>query len=201
MRRAFLLVIITFLLNSQNHTIAQTTPQPDSQGTPVTITQLGPARTGPRTSYSSGSCLFETERLVIRDQEAWDKLWSRMGRGPGCGSFTLDDPSQSLRSAKPTIIPAPDVDFSNEMIIVAAMGIRPTTSYAIVIDRVYERGDKLAVVVRSISPGYGCAQFPASSRPVDIVRLARSERLIVFREIQAEMECKNGAPFTIRDKP
>jgi len=39
------------------------------------------------------------------------------------------------------------------------------------------------------------------TQPVDIVRIAKSERPIVFREIKAVMECKSGQPSTIRDEP
>lgn len=112
------------------------------------------------------------------------------------------DPSGHL---VPTIVPAPDIDFSREMIIVAAMGSRPTSGYAITVEEAYERSDKLEVAVRSISLGscgspYGTG-FQTVTQPVDIVRIVKTEHPIVFREIKAVMECKGGQPFTIRDEP
>jgi hypothetical protein len=61
-----------------------------------------------------------------------------MWEGPACSggkSFTMGASGHLV----PTIIPAaPDIDFSREMIIVAAMGPRPTSGYAITIEEAYE---------------------------------------------------------------
>jgi hypothetical protein len=101
----------------------------------------------------------------------------------------------------PTTIPAaPDIDFSREMIIVAAMGPRPTSGYAITVEEAYERSDRLEVAVRNISPG-SCGQFQMGTQPVEIVRIVKSEHPIVFREIKAAMDCKSGALLAIRDEP
>src|SRR4030095_17180821 len=98
----------------------------------------------------------------------------------GGKSFTMDASGHPVPTATPA---APDIDFSREMIIVAAMGPRPTSGYAITIEEAYERGDRLEVVVRSISPG-SCGAFQMGTQPVEIVRIAKSERPIVFREIK-----------------
>jgi len=128
-----------------------------------------------------------------------------MWEGPACSGgkgFTMDASGQLV----PTPIPAaPDIDFSREMIIVAAMGPRPS-GYSITVEEAYERGDRLEVVVRSISRGScgvwtTCGSVVMGTQPVDIVRIAKSESPIVFREIKAVMECKSGQSFTIRDEP
>ena len=97
---------------------------------------------------------------------------------------------------------APDIDFSREMIIVAAMG--PTLRDAITIEEAYERSDKLEVVVRSISARI-VAAFARFQRwglsQSKSCESSKSERPVVFREIKAVMECKSGQPFTIRDEP
>lgn len=156
-----------------------------------------------RWSYTIHSCLSSPARIVIRDRESWDKQWKQMWEGPACSggkSFTMDASGHFVPKTMPA---APNIDFSREMIIVAAMG--PTLRDAITIEEAYERSDRLEVVVRSISPGscgslYGWS-FEIGTQPVDIVRIAKSERPIVFREIKAVMECKSGQPFTIRDEP
>lgn len=182
--------------------IAQIPQRPDSGGTPVRVTQLGPERFGMRSSYAVHSCLSSPALIVIRDRESWDKQWKQIWAGPACSggkSFTMDASGHLV----PTTIPAaPDIDFSREMIIVAAMG--PTLRDAITIEEAYERSDRLEVVVRSISPGscgslYG--SFEMGTQPVEIVRIVKTEHPIVFREIKAVMECKSGQPFTIRDEP
>jgi len=101
-----------------------------------------------------------------------------------------------------TIPAAPGIDFSREMIIVAAMG--PTLRDAITIEEAYERSARLEVVVRSISPG-SCGSFAVQlemrTQPVEIVRIVKTEHPIVFREVKAVRECKSGQPFAIRDEP
>jgi hypothetical protein len=188
MRRAvFFFIVVLFCCHG--HPIAQTAHQPDSGGIPVRVTQLRPERFGPFWSTVS-SCLSTPARIVIRDREVWDKQWKQMWAGPACGySFSREADGTIV----PTTVPAPDVDFSREMIIVAALGMRPTGGYAITVDTAYERGDKLEVIVRSISPG-SCFLFttdPQFGIPTDIVRIAKSERPIVFREIKAAMDCKS----------
>jgi hypothetical protein len=193
-RAVFLFIVVLFCCDV--HAIAQIAQQPDSGGTPVRVTQLRPERSGPFWSTVS-SCLSTPARIVIRDRETWDKQWKQMWEGPTCGvSFSRQDDGTFVR----TTIPAPDVDFSREMIIVAAMGMR-SGGYAITVNSADERGDKLEVVVRSVSPGscfMSWTDFP--SNPTDIVRIPKSERPIVFREIKAVIECKSGQPFTIRDE-
>ena len=125
-----------------------------------------------------------------------------MWEGPVCSggkSFTMDASGHLVPNTMPA---APDIDFSREMIIVAAMG--PTLGDAITIEEAYEHGDRLEVVVRSISPG-SCGSFAVQlqmgTQPVEIVRIVKTEHPVVFREIKAAMECKSGQPITIRDEP
>jgi hypothetical protein len=153
-----------------------------------------------RWSYGGHSCLSSPARIVIRDGETWDQQWKQMWEGPACSggkSFTMDTSGHLVPN---TIPAAPDIDFSREMIIVAAMGPRPTFGYAITIEEAYERSDRLEVVVRSISPG-SCGSFQMETQPVEIVRIVKTEHPIVFREIKAVMECRSGVLLTIRDEP
>lgn len=201
MRRAvFFFIVVLFCRHV--HAIAQITRRPDSGGTAVRVTQLGPERSGPRWSYRDHSCLSSPARIVIRDRETWDEQWKQMWAGSACSggrSFTMD---ASGHFVPMTIPAAPEIDFSREMIIVAAMG--PTLRDGITIEEAYERSGKLEVVVRSISPG-SCGSFAVQlqmrTQPVEIVRIVKSERPVVFREIKAAMECKGGALLTIRDEP
>ena len=192
MKRGIFLIIV--ILGGLIYANAQ---QSDSQGTPVPIKQLGPPRTGPRTSYASMNCTREPARLVVRDQEAWDKLWNRLFNDAKCDSisWTRNEDGTFTRN----IMPAPEVDFTREMIVIAARGESPSGGYSIIIDKVYEIGDKLEVVVRSISQG-SCMATTNVTRPVDIVRMAKTERQTVFREIKAVWDCKTGVPV-IRDEP
>ena len=115
-----------------------------------------------------------------------------------CGrQFSMDTTGHVLPTKLP---PPPEIDFAREVLIVAATGIRPTGGYGIIIDPAYDRGDRLEVTVRSISPGCGM-QTQALTSPLDVVRLPKSEHPIVFREIKAVTECSKGGMFVIRDLP
>jgi hypothetical protein len=112
---------------------------------------------------------------VVRDHDAWLNVWKRIYQVvPSNGPY-------------PEL---PEIDFSREMVIVAAMGLRPSTAYAIIIDSAYERNDRLEVVVRSVENRKGCMAFAMMTAPVDIVRLPKTERAVVFREIEVVPECQ-----------
>ena len=141
-------------------------------GKPVPITPIGPKRSGPRTSYTAFSSIGDRLRLVIRDSDAWREIWKR-----------IHEPISELP-------PLPAVDFSHEMIVVAAMGSRPSGGYAIIIDSARELENKLEIVVRSVSPGKGCITPTVITAPVDVVKVPITERQVVFRETEEVNECK-----------
>jgi len=110
--------------------------------------------------------------LVIRDRDKFDELWKELNR------FGSDKP------------PLPEVDFSREMIVVAVMGARPTSGYAIIIDCACEVENRLEVQVRSTNYLRCGLQFPVVTAPVDIVRLPKTELPVVFRETEVVSDCK-----------
>ena len=105
------------------------------QGKPVLITPLAPKRSGPRTSFRIGSSIVDQFRVVVRDRDMWLDVWKRIYQvAPSNGPY-------------PDL---PEIDFSREMVIVAAMGQQPNSGYAIIIDGAYERDNHLEVVVKSV---------------------------------------------------
>jgi PrcB C-terminal len=88
----------------------------------------------------------------------------------------------------PALAPWADVDFTREIVVVAAMGQRPSSGYCIFIDKVYERDDRLEVVVRSVE-NRKCGGWTVLTSPVDIVRLPKTDRVVFFREIEVESDC------------
>ena len=148
------------------------------QGRPVPITPMGPNRPGPRTSFSTGGGIWDQLRLVVRDRDSWLDVWKRIHR---------PDPN---RDPYPEPPPLPEIDFSREIVIVAALGRRGSTAYAIIIDAAYEKNDRLEVVVRSVENRKGCAAWAMMTAPVDIVKLPKTERAVVFREIEVVPDCQ-----------
>lgn len=137
-------------------------------GKQVPVTPLAPTISGHRTSITTG-LVMDQLRVVVRDRETWVQVWNHLNSRP-------DSPG------------LPEIDFTREMLVVAAMGWRPSSGYRIVVDKAYfyERYPRLEVVIQSIDntkcPGLG--QFPVLTSPIDIVRLPRTERPVVLRETE-----------------
>jgi hypothetical protein len=151
----------------------QTTPQPVCVGKPVAVSLLeyGPKRSGRRIPFLSGG-ISRRDRLVIRDGEQFNQLWKEIA-GPG-----------------PDKPPPPQVDFSREMLIVAAMGQQPSSGYEIIIESACEVDNQLEVVVRSANYAKCGLQLGVVTAPVDIVRVPKTNLPVVFREAEVASGCK-----------
>src|SRR5688572_17512819 len=128
------------------------------QGKPVPITLLGPKRWAQRTPFAPNSAVEEKFRLVVRDRATWLGLWKRIYQ-----HIPSNGPYPEL----------PEVDFSREMLVVAAMGLQPTSGYSIIIDSAYERDDRLEVVVKSVITVKCYGVLMMVTAPLDIVRLPK----------------------------
>jgi hypothetical protein len=173
MKRAPLTFLIMLLLSLSGYPVPRTIQQADYQAPSVPITQLGPKRSGPRASFMYYTHVLEPLRIVIRENDTWRGTWKRIHL----------DYSE--------VPPLPEIDFSREMIIFVALGERPTGGYGIIIDSVYERNDRLEVVVRSVLPGKTCGLTQAVTAPIDIVRLPNKiGHSVSFRETEVVHECE-----------
>lgn len=111
------------------------------------------------------------ERIVIRSQEEWAAAWARI-QGPQAAS-----------------LPLPPVDFSREMVVVGAMGTRPTGGFSILVEEAYDRGDAIVVRFRATEPGARCVVTTGLTSPADAARLPRHDRAVVFEEILVTRDC------------
>ena len=108
-------------------------------------------------------------RLVIKNRDEFSNFWKR---------FT--DP---LPPGK-WVPPLPEFDFSKEMIVVAAMGRRPSPGFGVMVDGACEVDGQVEVFVTSVEDG-PCMPVPAVvTAPADLVRLPRTDLPVVFRESQ-----------------
>jgi len=121
--------------------------------------------------YRIYSGLSQRERLVVRDAESWAALWTRI-----------------VGSHRPAP-PAPAVDFSKEMVVVASMGSRPTGGYTIYIDDLSVLRGTLVIPVREQSPGPRCGTTQAVTAPMALARLERSELPVRFVTRDAVRDC------------
>ena len=123
-------------------------------------------------SFSYNSGMDQPARLVVRDDATWRELWSKIHN-------------------RQTPIPAvPAVDFSQEIIVIAALGSRATGGYSILLEKAVEDGrGATEVTVRSISPGTRCGVTQAVTQPVDVARLQRRNDTIRFVERSEVTDC------------
>lgn len=115
-------------------------------------------------AFSTFSGLSDSTRLVVRDSSAWRQLWIALNR---------------------PFVPAPPlppIDFAREMIIVAALGARPTGGYDIVIESAVRDSGGVEVDVRRSTPAAGCPVSAVVTQPVDLVRVPVAPELPNFRE-------------------
>ncbi len=113
----------------------------------------------------------EAARSVVREQQGWLEFW---------GVLTA------------ALLPAPEppsVDFTQDMVIVAAMGSRPTGGYTISIEGVYTSGGELYVDVLERSPGLGCFSTQVITAPVTAVRLGAHAEPVHFVTRQESGPC------------
>ena len=136
--------------------------------TPVTVTRL---RTEP-VSFTYFSQLRRSERLVIRDHEAWVDAWA------------------SIWPALAPIPAPPNVDFSREMIVLVALGERPTGGYSILVDSAGTDAAGVTVWVGTSTPGLHCVATQAFIQPVDIARLPRIEAPVRFVDASRVADCE-----------
>lgn len=104
-----------------------------------------------RLHHSELSGMDTAVRLVLRDSISWARVWPRLGR-----------------STAP-----PLVNFSNHMIVVAAMGTLSSGGYEITIDSVKTAGSEYLIFVRIREPAEDCGVPLTLTQPVDVVRVPR----------------------------
>lgn len=141
-------------------------PGPKMTGPSLRL-RFGGTREFPRPPINS----FPSEkslRLVIKTREEFNDFWKQ---------FTAPIPPSN------GIPPPPEIDFSKEMVVVSAMGFRPSSGYWTVIDGACEVDDQVEVFVSSIEEPCG-VNFGVVTYPADAVRLPRTDLPVVFRETQ-----------------
>jgi hypothetical protein len=111
------------------------------------------------------SGIHTAERMVVRDQVAWEKLWHR------------HQPESNKRVAPPSI------DFARDMLLIAAMGRQRSGGYAIEFSRAELIDARLRVWVRSKQPSPGQVQIQALTAPFVIVVVPRSEAEVEFIDV------------------
>lgn len=112
-----------------------------------------------------------SKRGLIRTEEEWSRFW------------------QDLYGDQEPIPPPPGIDFDTQMVVVAAMGTRPTEGHGIEIGRVLVSEDGIQVEVIETTPGEACVVNEASTAPVTAVTIERRQGAVTFNEREEVRPC------------
>ena len=131
----------------------------DSQRTAATSDSLPIRRLEPSIAgiYRFNSGIRDSTFTTIRDVIRWEDVWRRL--------------SAQHRPARSP----PPIDFQKEMAVVATLGERRTTGYAITIEAVSDRGAYLEAHVWRRAPGRDCGVGGALTAPADVAIVPRRE--------------------------
>ena len=115
--------------------------------------------------YWSG--LTDSVRAVIADSATWQELWDRIqqGRRPAA--------------------PLPRIDFRRDALVLAALGARGSTGYAITIDSVLQSADApptATVYLTKTRPASGSVVGAMKTAPLDVVRIPQAGGRATFVE-------------------
>lgn len=113
-------------------------------------------------AYGYHSGLSTPTQLVIRDEESWKQLWKRHN------NVVIPTP------------PLPNVDFARDMIVVVAIGQRPTGGYGVRVQSARKSGDKLVVAALETKPADGALVPMVLSAPYDFCVVPRFDGEVAF---------------------
>src|SRR5262245_64975265 len=85
--------------------------------------------------------------------------------------------------------PVPEVDFSREMVVVAALGRRPSSGYEIVFTGASEADGVVTMELETKAPGPRCVTLSVITAPVDLARVPKRDGRVVFRPTPTVVNC------------
>jgi len=125
-------------------------------------------------SEGAWSNIDEQRLAVIRDNAAFDALWSEHSPGsPG-----LDG-----------IPPKPDVDFNIDQLLALFLGERNTGGYSINIESVVELDTQVTINVLEQVPGAGCVVTTALTQPYQFIIMSKIDKPVIFQIQSATFIC------------
>jgi protease stability complex PrcB-like protein len=136
-------------------------------GSPALVS--GPGITEVFSASLSG--LREPRRAVISEESEWISLWQAIHP-----------------DANPP--PRPEVNFGEQIVIVAALGERPTGGFAIRIDSVRSSDTGRQVFVTTTKPGTTCMTTQVLTQPVHIVTAPVAGGSTRFVEAETTKDCE-----------
>lgn len=108
------------------------------------------------------------ETLLFRTQADWEAFWNVHKQGA------------------PSFAPAPFFNFAIQTVVAVVTGTRPTTGYAVRIDRAEPAGLTVALTVTESTPGSGCGTELVLTRPFHIILLDQIVTTVSMRSYTVE---------------
>ena len=139
----------------------------------LTMTVPAPLTVTAVATLNAPDGLFDAAaQQVVRDQAAWQALWT---------------PLHVNASPAP---PLPAVDFTRDMVVVAAMGTKSHGGYKIAITAAAEDAGKVTVEVTETSPGARCMNAMMMTSPVVVAKLPRRAGDVTFNVVRKIVDCQ-----------
>jgi len=119
----------------------------------------------------ASQAIREPRRQLVETQAAWEAVWAESSAN------VLPQP------------PTPSVDLSEHVLVVLAMGGRPTGGYSISAEALSRRDADLWLTVVERSPGPGCMVTQATTAPLTVVLVPRTGGQLYMVERSETTEC------------
>lgn len=113
----------------------------------------------------------QSRRLVLRSEADWLEVWELWN--------IPVEPKPEL----------PAVDFATEMVIVAAMGSRPSSGFAIGVDTVVEEPTRVLINTFTVRPGGDCFVLGVITAPAVAVAIRTTQKPVSFTNTAYVHDC------------
>ncbi|UCG74833.1 MAG: protease complex subunit PrcB family protein [Gemmatimonadota bacterium] len=117
------------------------------------------------------SSVVNPSSVVVKTRAEWQDLW-------GAATASLE-PAPEL----------PLVDFGKRMVLVVALGRRPTGGFSVHLGSMYEDSERLYAVYTETSPGPGCLTTQGFSAPLAAISIPSSGKPVRFIKRTSVLRC------------
>jgi hypothetical protein len=139
-------------------------------GNPVSLTEIR-VNPAPQTPLTWGSGFTTPQRIVVRTQQEWAATWATIW-------------------SRQTAVPAlPLVDFTSEVVVVAASGVQGNGGVDIAITNAALDQGTVKVGIIETFPGASCVVPAVNSSPVFAARMVRFDGPISFTDVRTTKDC------------
>jgi hypothetical protein len=114
---------------------------------------------------------------VVKSHAEWEEFWREL------------EAQTSREQGQTSPNPLPDVDFQQNVLIIAAMGTRHTGGYSVEIASVVETPQRIVITVAEQSPGTKCLTTQSFTHPIAIATTAQTQKPFEFEFVRTIQQC------------